>query len=533
MRKFPLKRSGKILLTVFLLVIALGAILRLEGPAWVESILKRQLQSPSGGIDIHWDSIEILPFSPGIRLGNLKIEKRFPNPPNAGTPPLRFRLTALSLELRGISLTSLLTKSVVRIRDVSLKNWAFSVRGNAMGNGLPSEKKGSTFPLRIERVGLLSGHLQWNAETAKPGGNSPRINAEVPRLEFSFPENPPRDMEDWMAHLLQGAIGPIQLEVKGMNSDIRVSRASVDLQREEILVENVTLTPRFPKYQFALNRGYQTDRIQVAIPVIRIKMNRSPSGESGNRDPLFRKILIQSPGLDIFRDRRLPRKQGARRRKPFPYQVLRRIPLNLSIPEIHIRDGVVSYSEHISGSPMPGELKFSRVSADISNLTFGILKSRTLQDTRCGIHCLLQESIPTELMFSMDPATPRFSFSGKVANIDLKTLNPLLIPLSFLRIDRGQMEGLKFRFQGDHRHIRGTTQVRYHDLKVSLLKRRTPSDRRGLATFLMNRLLLPRNPSEKSALRIAHVRLGRAPGRSFFNWLWRAVLDGMKRSVGI
>jgi len=133
----------------------------------------------------------------------------------------------------------------------------------------------------------------------------------------------------------------------------------------------------------------------------------------------------------------------------------------------------------------------------------------------------------------MHPRNPRFKFSGSLDAAPLNTLNHLLIPLAFLRIERGYLDGVQWEIKGDHRRLNGWVSARYHNLKVSLLKHRAPPKRRGLASFIVNHLILRSNPQKNGALRVAKVDLKRDPQRGFFNWTWLGLLDGLKRSAGI
>lgn len=138
-------------------------------------------------------------------------------------------------------------------------------------------------------------------------------------------------------------------------------------------------------------------------------------------------------------------------------------------------------------------------------------------------------------MFLGDPQG-KFLFSGTMKNFDAGKLNDLIEPMGLARIEKGQVNSLRFNFTGHNYGSNGKLILLYQDLKISLLKKDSADnklEKKTLASFVANLVVKNANPLRKQPVRVAEVHYTRNTNRSFFNLMWKSVFTGVKQSAGM
>lgn len=523
------RRKGLKWILLFLAAVAgVCAVLFLAGPGILNARLQKLFSSSSKRVTVSWESLRILPLSPGIRLYNLSVTvwRRQGADPN---PFIRAR--AAEAELQGLHLGHLLRRGKVRLDRVRISRWSGRLSGPlsvASSNATANTDKPRTNAKKISTpvlgcLRLEEGQLEWSPHSTD---EKPAVVLHLEELEWS-----PARHEDWRLHVMAG---PARIRLPRVLSELSMGTIQLHPAERRLEIADLHLKPLWPVYRYGRKRGFQTDRIELRIDRVFLQLPVGVDSSSTITDPIPQaSLLLQSPLLEVFRDRRVPRKKGSRKRKPMPYQVLKRIHMPFQIREIKVQAGRIVYGEHKEGSRVPAKLSLDRINALVQDFHMGSENIRNAPAIHMELDCRLQDRVPISLNFSMEPGNPHFRLEGRMGAVNLPSLNRLTVPLAFLRIDRGRMEELSFQLNGDHRRLAGDVRLRYQDLKVSVIKRRDPGGRRGLASFLANAVLIRSNPGKNEVLRVARVDLPREPKRSFLNWLWRAILDGLKRSAGV
>ena len=131
-------------------------------------------------------------------------------------------------------------------------------------------------------------------------------------------------------------------------------------------------------------------------------------------------------------------------------------------------------------------------------------------------------------------APPDFSlhYSGSLGAMDLTRLDPFLEIAEHTRVKSGSTEGAAFDIEVQAGHARGTVRAIYKDLDMTLLNRRTGSDK-GLedrvASFFANELRIrhANAPDPHGSLRLGDVNYTRKPEDEFLQFAWFALRSGV------
>jgi hypothetical protein len=105
-----------------------------------------------------------------------------------------------------------------------------------------------------------------------------------------------------------------------------------------------------------------------------------------------------------------------------------------------------------------------------------------------------------------------------------------------VHVQSADIEKLDFNVNGSNYGGKGSLQFYYKNLNIQLLKKVDGKDelqKQGFISTLANNLIIDKsNPDKKGNLRPGPIDLVREPDVSFFSFLYKALLDGLKPSVG-
>jgi len=157
---------------------------------------------------------------------------------------------------------------------------------------------------------------------------------------------------------------------------------------------------------------------------------------------------------------------------------------------------------------------------------------------RAFITTQFMDAAPFSVNFKFNLAAKdgAFNYSGELGKFDGKILDKLVKPLAMVHIQSADIEKLDFNVDASNYSGKGDVEFYYKNLKIQLLKKVEGKDelqKQGFISALANNLIIePNNPDKKGVLRPGQVNLQREPDISFFSFLYKALLDGLKPSVG-
>ena len=114
----------------------------------------------------------------------------------------------------------------------------------------------------------------------------------------------------------------------------------------------------------------------------------------------------------------------------------------------------------------------------------------------------------------------------------LTFLNPIIAPLSNVKIVTGTVDSFFLRAIGKEKLALGEVNMYYHNLRIKLYKN-AELDHTTLATkaatFLANTFFIRKNNNGKTGT----IYFERLRDRSFFNYLVKMTFNGMASSIGV
>jgi hypothetical protein len=120
-----------------------------------------------------------------------------------------------------------------------------------------------------------------------------------------------------------------------------------------------------------------------------------------------------------------------------------------------------------------------------------------------------------------------FRIKGSISNFDTNQLAVFTKPY-LNATTKGQFDQLYFNFIGTNDKASGDFALKYHDLKVQLYQKRNREKESKLKSWVGNLLL--KNDSAGDLIE-NEIAVERIKEKSFFNYFWRCIAEGMKKTL--
>jgi len=496
------------------------------------------------------DSIHTIRFS-AVNVDNTAEETVFLNfevipkstKGNAGKPVFSAKIDELGVKnnaIREIQRTGVFNLAQLRLANPEINVYLDS--GNLVGKNTKDKKEMSAEvalvnSILLQDIVLNNGNIYLhNKETGLiPKMSFRNLNFGLQGLNFDLlKKNNSFDPELVLENDLSLSLSNYHLYSK--DSLTRFEIGKVSYRDNTIIVDNVTYGPTIGRYEYLRKLGYQTDAITATIA--KIQLQEIDFEEYFNNKRIkAEKLEINGLSMDVFRDKRLPVREGVI--KPMPQQLMQHSPIDLDIDSVIVQDGIIRYQEFSPKAMLPGSVRFEDLNASIA--PFAVRKSgekypfssATLTadtkimgegEVKLSAEMFFEEPYPMDMEVEM-------------GEFDLRLLNDLISNGSFIRVINGKVTDGKWDFRINDDEAIGKMDFKYKGLKLEFLDSLTldrGKGKLGLFTFVANLVTKNSNPRKFFNNRVTStVYTKRDKSKFIFGSWWRATFSGLKGSIGL
>jgi hypothetical protein len=316
----------------------------------------------------------------------------------------------------------------------------------------------------------------------------------------------------------------------------KIEIGKISFLEDDLIIENVSFGPTIGRYNYLNKQIYQADAIDAIVKKVTLQ------DIDFNQYFLDKKIIahgliIDSLELGIFRDKRLPLKEGVY--KPMPQALMRRSSFDLMIDSVLINDGKIRYEEFGPKSMLPGEVYFEQLNVKMAPFLLTKegeefpLKSTQLSatskfmgegDIKLNAKLFYEDPYPMEVDIEM-------------GEFDLTSINNMVTRGVFVKILDGKVTDGQWNFKVNDDVARGKMNFHYEDLKIEFLDSLTLEKGKGklnMMTFLANTIVKNDNPRKFFNNRVkSRIYFERDKSKFIFGGWWRATFSGLKGSLGL
>ncbi|MCK0155840.1 hypothetical protein MWU65_01530 [Cellulophaga sp. F20128] len=383
------------------------------------------------------------------------------------------------------------------------------------------EQQTKPFPknINISELKIVDGTIEIKNSTTQNLASVKKLNLSLKKIVITT---------ETIKNKIPFTYANYELSTKNLLLDLgrfeQLKIGSITATKEELAIYDFNLKSKYTREELTKNLFTERDQVNLTIPKTTVKKLRIGFVE----DQLFiksPKIKINTPRIEIYRDKRVKDDLSY---KPLYSQLLRTATANINITEVKLTDGYVSYEERLETNIDPEKLFFSKLNATIDQINNTPLAK---EKTSIKAETMVMNKTPLHLNWSFyaSDVSDSFTASGNFKNLNIVSLNPFL--KSNLRAQaEGDMHTMYFTISGNRIKSTGNMKMKYDNFKFRILKK----DRLGvnkLLTKIGNIFINDGSATDDEGYRHGAIEVDRDPTKSFFNYLWLNVKEGMLNTL--
>jgi hypothetical protein len=215
--------------------------------------------------------------------------------------------------------------------------------------------------------------------------------------------------------------------------------------------------------------------------------------------------------------------------KPFFSEKLRKLKFKLNIKEVDFINSSLTYEEE-SLRNNTGKIFFTDINAKIKNLSSGY-KASNLPDIIIDFKSNFMNSGKLTAIWKFNPLnkTDYFTVRGKIYGLQAEKIEPFIKPYLNISV-KGDIKKVSFDYNGNNNIGSGSFGMVYKDLWLTLYKK----DGKREKKFLSSLTNLTMKKNSRDTLKMSNIKkVERSKDKSFFNFLWKLTLSGLKETLFI
>lgn len=308
------------------------------------------------------------------------------------------------------------------------------------------------------------------------------------------------------------------------NEFYHLKASTIKSTKSELKIENFKLIPEYSRAEFV--RKIQVEKDIYSTTVQSISLSKMDWGFEKDDFYFYAKnIALDTLYANIYRSK-IPDDDLSK--KPLYNKLLRELPFKLKVDELTIRSSILEYEEEKTFEKGAGLLRFNQFNMVVTDINSGF-KAEKLDDVKIKIDCQFMNVSPLKVdwRFNVLDKSDGFTIKGTILNFPAEQLEPFTKP--YMNVDvEGKLNEVFFNFAGNDLKSSGNFAIKYNDLKVIVYKKNSRKEKNKFLSAVGN-LFVKKDSGEK--LKEVEVEVDRIPEKSFYNFLWRNIGEGLKKTL--
>lgn len=308
------------------------------------------------------------------------------------------------------------------------------------------------------------------------------------------------------------------------NAFYHIKSKKITTTQNGLQLKDFRLIPELTRREFVRKIDKEKDLFTVSADDVIIG-----NMDWGFKDTVFffdaDKIQLEKVTANIYRNK-IPADDLSK--KKLYNNLLRNLKFRLKVDTLAIRQSTVIYEEEKTFEKGAGKLTFSKFNLLANHVNSGFGQQK-LPDSKIKIDCIFMKESPLHVDWSLNVLDKNdgFTIRGRILNFDAEKIIPFTKPYMNVTT-KGVLNEVYFNFIGNDNNANGDFAIKYDNLKVQIYRKKDPEKVNKFLTAIGN--LFVKNDS-KGELVSAEVSLERIPEKSFYNFLWRSIAEGLKKTL--
>lgn len=317
---------------------------------------------------------------------------------------------------------------------------------------------------------------------------------------------------------------------------LKLKQLYFSTSQKKIIIDHPQVEPRYSKKEFYRKIQRSADRFDIdakRLSIDGIDLQRFLRYQ----DLHARKMDITNADVEIYHDNAYKGRKTLKTDKD-PHQQLQNVALDMTLDRLNLFNATIKYAEADVHTGYTGVIIFNSTNGHFLNVTNDNDQKKKAPVMYASINTRFMNAANLHVNFKFNLISPtgEFNYNGKLGRFDGRILDKLVKPLALVHVKSADVEKLTFNVNANNYFGRGNLNFYYKNLNIELLKKeegKAGLQKQGLISTLANELIInDSNPDRKGHFHPGPISLKRDPDVSFFSFLYKALLDGLKPSVG-
>lgn len=301
-----------------------------------------------------------------------------------------------------------------------------------------------------------------------------------------------------------------------------LSLSSFNMSSQSIDLMNFKMTPKMSRAEFVRTIPMEDDQFNISAN--RIQLSGVDWTFEKELDLHLKSAKLHNVDANIFRSK-IPKDNP--KEKLLYSKVLRNIKFPLVVDNLNFIDSKLVYEEDKPDNNGPGKVFFTNFNLNVKNLNSNKKKGANTK-VPIVINCNFMGVSPMKVNWNFDTSDLRdnFTIGGYINDLPANDINPFIKPYMNITAT-GTITSLNYNFKGNNDIMNGKFKITYQDLKVALIDKETKEKKKFLSGVAN---LFVKKDSQKFPESV-DIYVERNKERSFFNFYWKGIEDGLKKTL--
>jgi len=298
--------------------------------------------------------------------------------------------------------------------------------------------------------------------------------------------------------------------------------SSFNIASQIIDLKDFKLIPKMSRAEFVKTIPMENDQFNISANRILLSgVNWTFKNELNLH---LKNAKLDNVDANIFRSK-IPKDNP--KEKLLYSKLLRNIKFPLIVDNLNLVNSKLVYEEDKPDSNGPGKVFFTNFNMNVKNLNSNKQKSANTK-VPIVINCKFMGASPMKVNWNFDTANLRdqFTIAGYINDLPANDINPFIKPYMNVTAT-GTITSINYDFRGNNDVMSGKFRIAHKDLKVSLIDKDTKKKKKFLSAIAN---LVVKKDSQKFPESV-DIYVERNKERSFFNFYWKGIEDGLKKSL--
>lgn len=422
-----------------------------------------------------------------------------------------------SLEVNGIGYWDLAFNETLSIKNILLKNPKFHYypyKHKESKKTKNNSKNKEIQTLDIRKIAIKEGSLhvmRKSADSIKMTLSSFDLIVLASQVDLKSSDKMPFVYENYQLDAQK-----IDID-NGKFDKLKVDALSAN--KETLTLTNFQIIPKYSKRELSKHLKKERDHISLKVPKIVLE-KLDFDFDKARLGVTAKSAEILQPNLEIYRDKLIA---DDLTEKALYSKSLRNLSFDISINQIKIKKGYISYAELVEADKKAGKLFFDEVDATLNQIS----NLKNAKKTTIKVQSKLMGTAPLTLNWNFDVQNTAddFSVTGSVSNLEAQGLNLFFKP-NLNALAEGTLQQMYFSFYGNNTKSQGEMKMKYEDFNFKILQKNNSKVNKFL-TAVGNIFIRSHSKTDPKNFRFGAIEAERDATKSFFNYLWLNVKSGV------